>query len=80
MYRVVPLLCNDHKRERALLGKAGKHVNNTRAITRQLIGKRVPAETNKHVTMETVFSMWFAPKCNKKSQSSSGIQGCQQLS
>jgi hypothetical protein len=31
---------------------AGKHVNNPRAITRQLLGKRVPAATYMHTTVE----------------------------
>jgi hypothetical protein len=31
---------------------AGKHVNNSRDIARQLLGKRVPAETDTHVTVE----------------------------
>jgi hypothetical protein len=34
------------------LVKVGKHVNNTRAIARQLLCKRVPAVTNTHVTVE----------------------------
>jgi hypothetical protein len=33
---------------------AGKHVNNTRAITRQLFGKRVPAATNTHAAVEVL--------------------------
>jgi hypothetical protein len=32
----------------------GKHVNNTRAIARQLVGKRVPMETSKHATVEVL--------------------------
>jgi hypothetical protein len=31
---------------------AGKHVNNTRAIARQLLGKRVPAATHTHETVQ----------------------------
>jgi hypothetical protein len=33
---------------------AGKHVNNTRAIARQLLGKRVPAATDMHATVEVL--------------------------
>jgi hypothetical protein len=33
---------------------AGKHVNNTRAIARQLLGKRVPAVTATHATVEVL--------------------------
>jgi hypothetical protein len=33
---------------------AGKHVNNTRAIARQLLGKRVPAATDTHATVEVL--------------------------
>jgi hypothetical protein len=33
---------------------AGKHVNNTRAIARQLLGKRVPTETDKHAKVEVL--------------------------
>jgi 3-deoxy-D-manno-octulosonic-acid transferase len=33
---------------------AGKHVNNTRAIARQLLGKRAPAETDTHETVEVL--------------------------
>jgi hypothetical protein len=64
------------------LVKAGKHVSNTRAITRQLLGKRGPAATDTYATvevfldykMETVFSMWLVPKCYMQSQSSSGVE------
>jgi hypothetical protein len=34
---------------------AGKHVNNTLAIARQLLPKQVPSTTNTYVTMESVF-------------------------
>jgi hypothetical protein len=30
--------------------------------------------------METVFSMWFVPKCYKQGQSSSRVMSCQQFS
>jgi hypothetical protein len=33
---------------------AGKHVNNTRAIARQPLGKRVPAATDTHATVEVL--------------------------
>jgi hypothetical protein len=33
---------------------AGKHVNNTRALARQLLGKCVPAATYKHSTVEVL--------------------------
>jgi hypothetical protein len=33
---------------------AGKHVNNTRAIARQLIGKRIPEATDMHATVEVL--------------------------
>jgi hypothetical protein len=33
---------------------AGKHVNNTRAIARQLPGKQVPAATNTHAMVEVL--------------------------
>jgi hypothetical protein len=33
---------------------AGKHVNNTQAIARQLLGKRVPAATDMHTTVEVL--------------------------
>jgi hypothetical protein len=32
----------------------GKHVNNTRGIARQLLGKRVPAATDTHATVEVL--------------------------
>jgi hypothetical protein len=53
----------------------GKHVNNTRAIARQLLGMRVPAATDMQSSVDVlldsnkgngVFSMLFAPKCYKK--------------
>jgi hypothetical protein len=31
---------------------AGKHVNNTRAIASQLLGKQVPTATETHATIE----------------------------
>jgi hypothetical protein len=34
---------------------AGKHVNNTRAIARQLLGKRVSATKDTHATVEVLF-------------------------
>jgi hypothetical protein len=33
---------------------AGKHVNDTRAIARQLLGKRVPVATDMHATVEVL--------------------------
>jgi hypothetical protein len=33
---------------------AGKHTNNTRAITRQLLSKWVPAATDTHATVEVL--------------------------
>jgi hypothetical protein len=33
---------------------AGKHVNNTRAIARQLLGKRVPAATDTHAMVDVL--------------------------
>jgi hypothetical protein len=33
---------------------AGKHVNNTRAVARQLLGKRVPAAMDTHATVEVL--------------------------
>jgi hypothetical protein len=35
---------------------AGKRVNNTQAIVRQLLGKRVPAATNTHATIEVLLN------------------------
>jgi hypothetical protein len=40
------------RRNMRCLVTAGKHVNNTRAIARQLLGKQVPAEMNTHATIE----------------------------
>jgi hypothetical protein len=54
LYRVVPLLCNDRKREHALLGNAGKHVNDIRAVARQ-----PPTETIEGL-LEAVFSVGSA--------------------
>jgi hypothetical protein len=34
---------------------AGKHVNNTRAIARQLLGKQVPTSTDTHATVDVLF-------------------------
>jgi hypothetical protein len=51
---------------------AGKHVDNSRAIARQLLGKRVPVSTDTHAAVD-VFSMWFVPKCYKQDQLSSGV-------
>jgi hypothetical protein len=36
---------NEQRDNGCCLAMAGKHINNTRAIARQLIGKRVPAAT-----------------------------------
>jgi hypothetical protein len=33
---------------------AGKHINNTQAITRQLLGKWVPAAMDTHATVEVL--------------------------
>jgi hypothetical protein len=35
---------------------AGKHVNNTWAITRQLLSKRVPAATDMHATVKVLLN------------------------
>jgi hypothetical protein len=35
---------------------AGKYVNNTRAIARQLFGKRVPAATDVYATAEVLLN------------------------
>jgi hypothetical protein len=35
---------------------AGKLVNNSRAIARQLLGKRVPAATDTHATVELLLN------------------------
>jgi hypothetical protein len=42
------------RRNMRCLVTAGKHVNNTRAIARQLLGKRVPAATDIHTTVEVL--------------------------
>jgi hypothetical protein len=63
---------------------AGKHVNNTRAIARHLHDE-FPRQRKRlqrprycwTITMETVFPMWFVPKCNKQSQSSSAVKSWQ---
>jgi hypothetical protein len=34
----------------------GKHVNDTRAIARQLLGKRVPAATDTYATVEVLLN------------------------
>jgi hypothetical protein len=61
---------------------AVKHVNNTRVFSRQLLSKRAPAAMDTpstvnycwSITIETVFSMLFVPKCYKQGQSSSGVE------
>jgi hypothetical protein len=68
--------------EQALLGTAGKHFNNTRAVARQLLGKWDPAATDMHSTVEVllnynnrnVVSYVVVPKCYKQGQSSSGLR------
>jgi hypothetical protein len=40
------------RRNMRCLVTAGKHVNNTRAIAWQLLGKRVPAAMGTHATVE----------------------------
>jgi hypothetical protein len=42
------------RRNMRCLVTAGKNVNNTRAIDRQLLGKRVPAATETHATVEVL--------------------------
>jgi hypothetical protein len=42
------------RRNMRCLVTAGKYVNNTRAITRQLLGKRVPETTDTHATAEVL--------------------------
>lgn len=48
---VLPLCRNVTMR---CLVTTGNHNNNTRAITRQLLGKRVPAATDTHATAEVL--------------------------
>jgi hypothetical protein len=38
---------------------AGKHVNDIRALTRQLLRKRVPAATDTHATVEVLLNYVF---------------------
>jgi hypothetical protein len=45
LWLIDPLLSGDSVNSSRCLITAGKHVNNTRAIARQLLGKRVPAAT-----------------------------------
>jgi hypothetical protein len=48
---------------------AGKYVNSTRDIARQLLGKQVPAATNTHIIMEIVFSTRSVPICYNRDKS-----------
>jgi hypothetical protein len=61
---------------------AAKHVSNSRAIARQLLGKRVPSATDTHATVEVlldynsgngVFWVVRAEMLYKQGQSSSGV-------
>jgi hypothetical protein len=45
LWRIYPLLSGDSVNSSRCFVTTGKHVNNTRAITRQLLGKRFPAST-----------------------------------
>jgi hypothetical protein len=63
------------------LATAGKHVNNTKAIARQLLGKRVSAATDMHATVNVLLDynngngvfMWFVLKYYKQGEPSSGV-------
>jgi hypothetical protein len=41
----------------------GKHINNTRAIARQLLGKWVPAATYTYATVEVLFDCNNGKRC-----------------
>jgi hypothetical protein len=64
---------------------ACEYVNNTRAIARQLLGKRVPTETDTHATVEVLFDynsgngVFYVvdAECYKQRQSSSGMESWQ---
>jgi hypothetical protein len=56
LQRVVPLLCNDRRRNMRCLVTADKHVNIIRAITRQ------PLLTTIEGLLEAVFSVGSAPR------------------
>jgi hypothetical protein len=55
---------------------AGKHVNSTQAVSRQLLSKQIPAATDAHATVEVLLdynngdllSVRFVPKCYKQKQ------------
>jgi hypothetical protein len=49
----------------------GKHVKNTRAVARQLLGERVPEATDTHATVEVLLDY-----NNGNGQSSSGVDSC----
>jgi hypothetical protein len=61
---------------------AYKHVNNIRPIARQLLGKRVPAATDTHMTIEVLldynsgngFFCVVRAKCYKQVQLSFGVR------
>jgi hypothetical protein len=47
------------------LATTGERVNNARDIARQLLGKRVPAATDRHARVEVLLDLWFVPQCYK---------------
>jgi hypothetical protein len=51
-WRIEPLLSGDSVNISRCLVAAGKHVNNTRVIARQLLCKRIPAATDMLATVE----------------------------
>jgi hypothetical protein len=46
------------RRNMRCLVTVGKHVNNTLAIARQLLGKRVPSATDTHATFEVLLDYY----------------------
>jgi hypothetical protein len=52
VWRIEPLLGGDSVNSSRSLVMTGKHVNNTSAIARQLLSKRVPEATDADATVE----------------------------
>jgi hypothetical protein len=82
MWHIDLLLSGDPVNSSRCLVTAAEHINNTRAIARQLLSKRVPVAMDMHAMVEVllgyntennVFFLWFMLKYYKQGQLSSRI-------
>jgi hypothetical protein len=81
LWRTDTLLSGDSVNSNRCLVTAGKHGNNTRAIARQLLGKRVPEAMDENATVEVLLdcnngnAVFFRGSCRNDLSVVSRVRG-----